>query len=235
MVGRVRFRTAAGLVLARHRVLIEVGPGTARPWIGQSDPDAVCVRTVRQSYEHVPDRQILLEALGELWTHGVEADWERLHAAPRHRTALPPRNLVRRRYLPDTAPPADPFAHPASAPAGGADTAAGGGDDVPGHRPEPAAAPGTPSTVAGFLAERFRLLLGLRQVHPEDHFFHLGGDSLMGVHLISGLKELTGRAVPSSVVFASATLGGMTREVEDWLATPEQQRPEPIENESRTP
>ncbi|MFD3806472.1 type I polyketide synthase [Streptomyces sp. NPDC058619] len=236
MVGRVRFRTATGLVLARHRVLIEVGPGTARPWIGQSDPDAVCVRTVRQSYEHVPDRQILLEALGELWTHGVEADWERLHPAPGRRTALPPRNLVRRRYLPDTVPPADPFAHPASAPAGGPAAAAGGGDeDVREQRPEPAAEPVAPSTVAGFLAERFRLLLGLRQVHPEDHFFHLGGDSLMGVHLISGLKELTGRAVPSSVVFASATLGGMTREVEGWLATPEQQRPEPIENESRTP
>lgn len=234
MVSRVRFRTAAGLVLARHRVLIEVGPGTARPWISQSDPDAVCVRTVRQSYEHVPDRQILLEALGELWTHGVEADWERLHPAPGRRTTLPPRNLVRRRYLPDTVPPADPYSRTASTPAGGPFPAAGEGD-TPEHRPEPAAEPVTHSTVSGFLAERFRLLLGLRQVHPEDHFFHLGGDSLMGVHLISGLKELTGRAVPSSVVFASATLGGMTREVENWLATPEQQQPEPIENESQRP
>ncbi|MEE4598169.1 acyltransferase domain-containing protein [Streptomyces sp. DSM 41524] len=49
MVSRVRFRTAAGLVLSRHRVLVEVGPGTARPWINQADPDAVCVRTVRRS------------------------------------------------------------------------------------------------------------------------------------------------------------------------------------------
>ncbi|MFJ1998453.1 phosphopantetheine-binding protein [Streptomyces asiaticus] len=90
-------------------------------------------------------------------------------------------------------------------------------------------APG--STVGQFLAHRFRVLLGLRPVHPDDHFFHLGGDSLMGVHLIAGLKELTGRAVPSSAVLASATLGGMTREVQDWLATTEHE-PEPLDHGS---
>ncbi|USX53386.1 type I polyketide synthase [Lentzea sp. HUAS12] len=212
MVSRVRFREASELVLARHRVLVEVGPGTARPWIAQTDPDAVCVRTVRQSYENAGDRQILLEALGELWTHGVESDWPRLHTGPRRRTTLPPRALVRRRYLPDTEPPADPWStvtplrHNESV----QDT------PVPQQQDE---APGTP--VGQFLAHRFRILLGLREVHPDDHFFHLGGDSLMGVHLIAGLQELTGRAVPSSVVFASATLGGMTREVEAWLAAPE--------------
>ncbi|MFJ3913709.1 type I polyketide synthase [Streptomyces vinaceus] len=237
MVGRVRFKAAAGLALARHRVLIEVGPGTARPWIGQSDPDAVCVRTVRQSYEHVPDRQVLLEALGELWTHGVEAEWERLHPAPGRRTTLPPRSLIRHRYLPDAPPPADPFAPSAPVPAAGTPaTAAGEEQNGPEHRPDPAAGPQPPSTVGGYLAERFRLLLGLREVHPDDHFFHLGGDSLMGVHLIAGLKELTGTAVPPSIVFASATLGGMTREVEAWLAAAGQQQPQPLDdNESRRP
>jgi acyl transferase domain-containing protein len=232
MVSRVCFRTATQLVLARHRVLIEVGPGTARPWISQTDPDAVCVRTVRQSYENVADRQILLEALGELWTHGVEADWERLHPAPRRRTSLPPRNLVRRRYLPDSVPPADPWSLTTPAQAGAPHICADKGD-APQREPVPAARLAAPSTVSGFLANRFRVLLGLREVHPDDHFFHLGGDSLMGVHLISGLKELTGRSVPSSVVFASATLAGMTREVESWLATTDQQQPEPSENGSR--
>ncbi|KAK1176937.1 beta-ketoacyl synthase N-terminal-like domain-containing protein [Streptomyces sp. NBS 14/10] len=221
MVSRVRFRTAAGLVLARHRVLVEVGPGTARPWIAQADPDAVCVRTVRQSYENAGDRQIMLEALGELWTHGVEADWPRLRQGPRRRTTLPPRALLRRRYLPDTEPPADPWSAP---------VAARHTETVP-ETPapqQPGEAPG--SAVGQFLAHRFRILLGLREVHPDDHFFHLGGDSLMGVHLIAGLKELTGRAVPSSVVFASATLGGMTREVEAWLTATEHE-PEPTEHE----
>lgn len=219
MVSRVRFRTAAGLVLARHRVLIEVGPGTARPWIGQADPDAVCVRTVRQSYENAADRQILLEALGELWTHGVEADWPRLHHGPRRRTTLPPRALRRRRHLPDTAPPADPWSRPTAVETPVSDDA-----------PTPEQVETSDSAVGQFLAHRFRILLGLREVHPDDHFFHLGGDSLMGVHLIAGLKELTGRAVPSAVVFASATLGGMTREVEAWLAA--EPEPEPTDHGS---
>ncbi|MBU3865875.1 acyltransferase domain-containing protein, partial [Streptomyces sp. 4503] len=222
MVSRVRFRAAAGLVLSRHRVLVEVGPGTARPWIAQADPDAVCVRTVRQSYENAGDRQILLEALGALWAHGVEADWPRLRRAPARRAGLPPRALQRRRYLPDTEPPAGPW--PAPATARQAELVA----ETPAPAP-PEEAPG--STVGQFLAHRFRVLLGLRQVHPDDHFFHLGGDSLMGVHLIAGLKELTGRAVPSSVVFASATLGGMTREIQDWLAATEHE-PEPLDHGS---
>ncbi|HEY2061277.1 MAG TPA: phosphopantetheine-binding protein, partial [Amycolatopsis sp.] len=234
---RVRFRTAAGLVLSRHRVLVEVGPGTARPWIAQADPDAVCVRTVRQSYENAGDRQILLEALGELWANGVEADWPRLHRdtadpnpahptpahlTPARRTTLPPRALVRRRYLPDTEPPAGPW----PAPSGARQVEPAPETPTPSS---PEEAPG--STVAQFLAHRFRVLLGLREVHPDDHFFHLGGDSLMGVHLIAGLKELTGQAVPSSVVFASATLGGMTREVQEWLTTTEYQ-PEPLDHGS---
>lgn len=222
MVSRVRFRTAAGLVLSRHRVLVEVGPGTARPWIAQADPDAVCVRTVRQSYENAGDRQILLEALGALWAHGVEADWPRLRRDPARRAGLPPRALLRRRYLPDTEPPAGPWPAPATA------RQAEPAPETPAPAP-PEEAPG--STVGQFLAHRFRVLLGLRQVHPDDHFFHLGGDSLMGVHLIAGLKELTGRAVPSSVVFASATLGGMTREVQDWLAATEHE-PEPLDHGS---
>ncbi|MEE4598168.1 phosphopantetheine-binding protein [Streptomyces sp. DSM 41524] len=66
-------------------------------------------------------------------------------------------------------------------------------------------APG--STVGQFLAHRFRVLLGLRQVHPDDHFFHLGGDSLMGVHLIAGLKGVARAAVRRHERLA-ALLGG---------------------------
>jgi phthiocerol/phenolphthiocerol synthesis type-I polyketide synthase E len=182
------------------------------------------VRTVRQSYENAGDRQILVEALGELWANGVEADWSRLHRNPVRRATLPPRALLRRRYLPDTEPPAGPWPVPGAA----QPTAPAAGTPAP----TPASPEETPgSTVGQFLAHRFRVLLGLREVHPDDHFFHLGGDSLMGVHLIAGLKELTGQAVPSSVVFASATLGGMTREVQEWLSA-NAYEPEPLDHGS---
>jgi hypothetical protein len=81
-------------------------------------------------------------------------------------------------------------------------------------------APGA-GAVAEHLRAQWRALLGLREVHPDDHFFHLGGDSLMGVHLIAGIRRLTGKAVPSSVVFASARFSGMVERIGQWLADEE--------------
>ncbi|MBB5938996.1 type I polyketide synthase [Streptomyces zagrosensis] len=218
LVSTVRFRDAAALALSRVRVLIEVGPGTARPWVLQADPDAVVVRTVRQSYEQVTDRQTLLEALGRLWLQGVETRWTALHGPGRAKHALPRPQLNRRRFLPDTAPPATDLAlaapETAPLPTGAAPGAAPPADSGPGpHRASAIA-----GTLEEHLREQWRALLGLREVHPDDHFFHLGGDSLMGVHLISSLQRLTGRSVPSPVVFASARFAGMVREVARWLS-----------------
>ncbi|MGW5450030.1 hypothetical protein [Streptomyces asiaticus] len=86
------------------------------------------------------------------------------------RAGLPPRALLRRRYLPDTEPPAGPWPAPATERQA---------ESVP-ETPAPAPSEEEPgSTVGQFLAHRFRVLPGLRQVHPDDHVFHLGGDSLM--------------------------------------------------------
>lgn len=240
MTSPVRFREAAGLVLDRHRLLIEVGPGTARPWLSHADPDAVCVRTARQSYENAPDREVFLEALGELWTHGVEPDWRRLHHGPRRRVTLPAGRQERRSRLPDAPPPESPGAAvprtesgadgthwthgtearggTGTAPGTATGTATGTAPKAPSGEPRPVPAAGPDGSLESHLARQWRTLLGLREVHPDDHFFHLGGDSLMGVHLIAGLSRLTGRNVPSSVVFAEATLGGMTGHVRTWLA-----------------
>ncbi|AGL14997.1 type I polyketide synthase [Actinoplanes sp. N902-109] len=199
MVDTVHFRDAIALALDRVRVLVEVGPGTARPWVLQADPDAVVVRTVRQSYERVSDTETLLTALGELWAHGADLDFTPLHGSRPVKDRLPRPALRRRRFLPDQ-PPA---ATPATAPAVPVAAAAPDGDALEQH-----------------LRTQWQLLLGLREVHPDDHFFHLGGDSLMGVHLIAGIRELTGRSVPSSAVFASARFGAMVEHVRGWLTGP---------------
>ena len=89
---------------------------------------------------------------------------------------------------------------------------------------EPPVRGGAPDRVgddplADHLRERWSALLGVLDVHDDDHFFDLGGDSLLGVHLIAGLRELTGHTVPPEVVFASARFGGMVEAVSGWLAT----------------
>ncbi|MBP2335997.1 acyl transferase domain-containing protein [Saccharothrix coeruleofusca] len=233
MTSRVRFRSAVRLALEHVRVLVEIGPGTTRPWVVQADPDVACVKTVRQSYEQVPDEQILMEALGQLWLHGVEADWAKLHEPRPARVRLPRPRTAPRRFLPDAPPPPGPTSVPqgltgAVAPAA-IDPAEQAVAAAPATstQPPPGAAeewigrvPGA-EVLADHLGAQWRALLGLRELHPDDHFFHLGGDSLMGVHLIAGIRRLSGKEVPSSVVFASARFGEMVEHVHRWLTEEE--------------
>jgi amino acid adenylation domain-containing protein len=87
--------------------------------------------------------------------------------------------------------------------------------------PEPAAgedeyvAPRTPveEVLAGVWAE----LLGVPRVGAADHFFALGGHSLMAVRLVSRIREAFGTEVPIVAVFRAPTLAGLAAEVEEAL------------------
>jgi phthiocerol/phenolphthiocerol synthesis type-I polyketide synthase E len=201
---RVRFREATRCVLERSRILVEIGPGTVSPWVKQADADAVCIRTMRRAYERVPDEDVLQEALGHLWTHGVTVDWSQLRPPGARLVAAAAPAVHARPFLPDIPPPPATCADSTTAVTGaGQDTATG-------------PAPGSP--VEASLRQTWSMLLGLREIRPEDHFFHLGGDSLMGTHLIATLRQALGVAVPGEVIFASALFREMTEEVERWVA-----------------
>jgi phthiocerol/phenolphthiocerol synthesis type-I polyketide synthase E len=196
LVQPVRFRSGLRSLLRRHRLVLEVGPGAIRPWSLQVDPGASCLRTVRHAYEHVPDLELLLEALGHLWLHGAEPTWPRLHdGARRRRVTLPAPALERRPYEPG-AEVHDPAPQP----------------------PPPVERAAGPGILQARLGELWTALLGLTEVGPDDDFFRLGGDSLMGTHLLRLIRDLTGRDVPAGVVFEHSTLAGMTRAVGTWTA-----------------
>jgi acyl transferase domain-containing protein/aryl carrier-like protein len=85
-------------------VLLEVGPGRnlttfaryQRDTAGTPPPVVPSMRHPRQAGD---DQEILLEALGRLWLHGVEIPWERLYAGEeRRRLVLPTYPFQRRRY-----------------------------------------------------------------------------------------------------------------------------------------
>jgi thioesterase domain-containing protein/acyl carrier protein len=54
--------------------------------------------------------------------------------------------------------------------------------------------------------ERF---LGIEKVGIDDNFFDLGGDSLMAVSFLAGLKQETGMEIPVQIFFDSPTIGGV--------------------------
>ncbi|HEX6911344.1 MAG TPA: type I polyketide synthase, partial [Longimicrobium sp.] len=121
LLGTVRFADGiAELLREPGRVLVEVGPGQTlstfvrqRPAAeGEHAPLAV-VPSLRYAYDRKPDAQFLAEALGRLWTAGVEPDWPAYRAGERRRRVrLPTYPWEKQRYWVD---PPGPGALAASA------------------------------------------------------------------------------------------------------------------------
>ncbi len=103
----VRFaKGVATLTDKSSRLLLEVGPGPtlaslARLCTGGSAEWPI-VSSARHPQEIADDTEFLLNALGQVWAHGVEVSWERFHAGERRRRVpLPTYPFERRRYFVD--------------------------------------------------------------------------------------------------------------------------------------
>jgi phthiocerol/phenolphthiocerol synthesis type-I polyketide synthase E len=95
-------RGAAELLREPGRVLLEVGPGqTLSTFIRQRDggADAAVVPSVRYPYDRQADWGFFLNALGRLWTQGVEPSWKAVHEGEtRRRVQLPTYPWERQSY-----------------------------------------------------------------------------------------------------------------------------------------
>ncbi|HMB54497.1 MAG TPA: beta-ketoacyl synthase N-terminal-like domain-containing protein, partial [Thermoanaerobaculia bacterium] len=197
--GCVRFADGLETLLADEglkagrRALVEVGPGRTLSTFARRHPKreavAVAARTLPHPKENAGDLVTLLDAVGRLWTAGVETDAERFWAGQqRHRTSLPTYPFERRRYSYDEVEAApEP-----QAPADGEGEAASG--DAP-HE-------GTEATVAA----AWEALLGVSGVGRHDDFFDLGGSSLAGVGLASKLGAEFEVELPGSFLLEAATV-----------------------------
>ncbi|MFH8797988.1 type I polyketide synthase [Streptomyces sp. NPDC017936] len=198
-----------------HPVLVEIGPGdTLTKLAGNrlADRAPVTVTTMRHAKAEAADGFVLAEALGRLWSAGVDSA---LPPAPdtARRVPLPPYAFERHRHW----------------------------IDAPGARTDPAA-PGTPAAtpVPGALAPRPRLTtrhvpprtdreeavtrlweetLGIGGIGVHDNFFDLGGDSMRAVLLAGRLRQEGVLDVPAAKLLAAPTVAGILAE-EPADATP---------------
>ncbi|HVR96291.1 MAG TPA: amino acid adenylation domain-containing protein, partial [Thermoanaerobaculia bacterium] len=94
----------------------------------------------------------------------------------------------------------------------------------------PAEAPRTP--LEELVAGLWREVLGGRTIGLHDHFFALGGYSLLAIRLLARLRAATGVDLPLRALFAHPTVASLAAEVERCLerpASPSLQSPPPVE------
>ena len=86
-----------------ERVLLEVGPGQTLTTLLRQHPDTasgpIVIASLRHPQDQRSDQMLMLSALGQLWSAGVEVDWARFSADERRRRMpLPTYPFERQRY-----------------------------------------------------------------------------------------------------------------------------------------
>jgi thioesterase domain-containing protein/acyl carrier protein len=62
------------------------------------------------------------------------------------------------------------------------------------------------STLAIEIAEIWQRLLGRKRIGYDDDFFEMGGDSMLATQMLVELERLTGRVLPDTILFDTATI-----------------------------
>ncbi|MGC5009259.1 type I polyketide synthase [Streptosporangium sp. DT93] len=210
----VRFADAVEHTLRwRDPLLIEVGPGRTLTGLVQETAagrPVTALAALPGRRDEARPLTTLLEAVAGAWCAGAPVDWKALDDDPHaRRTALPPYPFQRTRHWLDPVTP-EPSAQERGTPPPPPPPPASG--QAPAPVTAPAGEPGTPAERR--VAEVWRVLLGVEDVGPDDHFFALGGQSLLLVRMIARLNELTGVAVPLREALATPTVRGIAALVE---------------------
>jgi phthiocerol/phenolphthiocerol synthesis type-I polyketide synthase E len=176
----VRFSDELGALLAHPgRVFVEVGPGGTLTASAMRHPKWSeghrAVRLMRHHAQNRDDRDTFLQAMGQLWTAGVDVDWTPLRGDHRPQlTSLPGYPFERQRHW------VDPL--PRSGRAG--DHPAINGAEIPSSGAATETTRGTvngSSPIETTLQRVFSQCLGVASVDRNANFFEVGGDSLVAI------------------------------------------------------
>ncbi|WP_310463067.1 non-ribosomal peptide synthetase/type I polyketide synthase [Sphaerotilus sp.] len=216
-------------------LLLEVGPEMVLTSFAQQHRPQLkltALNLLRSAASTQDDRAWVLGALGQLWLKGVAIDWAALHRAERRlRLPLPTYPFERQRYwiepmqhLPVTAGTATAAATATTlaVPVGGSCTVTG----LPsGNRPDLPTDYLAPVTATQQqLAAIWQQLLGIEPIGLHDDFFRLGGNSLLGVQVLSRLREAFAVEIPLNALFVQPVLEDLAA----WLDSQSRQGHTPV-------
>ncbi|MDO0924341.1 beta-ketoacyl synthase N-terminal-like domain-containing protein [Streptomyces sp. TG1A-8] len=209
----VRFADGITALWERGRpVLVEIGPGDTLTKLATAQLEEhapVTVTTMRHAKADASDGFVLAEALGRLWSAGVDTalpDVPGTGDGPL-RVPLPGYAFERHRHWIDA-----PGAR------------AGAQDDreaaraVPELAPRPrlATEPVAPATDRErAVARLWEETLGIAGIGVHDNFFDLGGDSMRAVLLAGRLRQAGVLDVPAATLLAAPTVAGVLKAAEE--------------------
>jgi phthiocerol/phenolphthiocerol synthesis type-I polyketide synthase E len=232
---RVRFRDGLNELRATQpSLLLEIGPGrTLSTLAGQQGTELArlpAVSVLPHASQDTDAAWTWTNALARLWVAGAPVRWRDHHGdMPAALVTLPAYAFDRRRYWlgpgvagQGLAVAAQAFAEPVGhEPAAPVEQGAIHVNAVPspGHeRPAlttPYAPPGTETEE--LLAALCATLLRIDRVGVHDSFFDLGGNSLLGMHLVERIRDAFGVDVPIAAIYEHATVADLALLIESLI------------------
>lgn len=203
----VRFASnLAQLLKTTDSILLEVGPGRTLGTLAKQHRDAnsehIILASMRHPQEETSDQGFLLTTLGRLWLAGLQPRWEGFYEGERrYRVPLPTYPFERRRYWID--PPKDKSSSQRpqlSLSMLGMLEDAEAETALPIRQNWVAPRNAREEKVAALLKD----ILGLEQIGIHDHFFELGGSSLLASRVVAELNSQLGQEIVSVAGFLSA-------------------------------
>jgi amino acid adenylation domain-containing protein len=219
LCGTVRFADDVRHLLKNEdHVFLEVGPGHTlcnllrREAAGMATPTAIASLPRRDA--EVTSLSAALDALGQLWAHGAEVDWNAFYAGQRrYRIALPTYPFERQRYWIEAGSKQALVASAATVDLAQAEAA-------PRAALSTYARPALPTTFVApqgatetALCAIWEEILGVAPVGSADDFFILGGNSLIAIQLASRIRAAFQVDVPLRTLFRASSVAAQAREV----------------------
>ncbi len=199
-------------------VLLEVGPGQTLCSFALQGQQAglIALPTLRPSYEKRGDLQFLLGSIGQLWISGGAMEWQGMHQQERRlRVPLPTYPFERKRYWIEaksvrSVTPAASVADQHQEEEGSLQLHARP------HLSTPFATPTNEQEAT--IVRMYQELLGIDGVGVHDNFFQLGGNSLIGMQLISRLRGEYEIELPLSALFEALTAAELAVTVQEKIS-----------------
>ncbi len=206
----VRFSDGFTLLASNpHRIFLEMGPGQAltslvRRHPAFDDEAHAAVGAMHHPHDERTDAEAALEALGQLWLSGYRVDWRAYHyGEQRYRVPLPGYPFQRKRYWVD----AVPMTTQTSMELTEADT----------FEVDEIQEDGPLSETERRLVAIWREVLGLGRIGVNDHFFMLGGDSLLVTRVHARLGQVFDSAPPIKELFEHPILAALARRIDQGV------------------